>query len=107
LHLWAAYLVYKLGGRQPAGMVRGRVLQGAWNLLWLALAVMVVAVVFNWRNAAAGYWLNLGLTSITDVGFIVFVLAPRYLPLRSGILGPVLWVLAVVFSTLGILALPA
>jgi hypothetical protein len=107
LHLWAAYLVYRLGSRQPAGMVRGRVLQGAWNLVWLAVLVMVVAAIYNWRNDGTGYWLNLALTSITDIGFIVFVLAPKYLPLRAGILGPVLWVLAIIFSTLGIFASPA
>ena len=43
------------------------------------------------------------MASVTDIGFILFVLAPRYLPLRPGILGPALWVLAASFSTLGLL----
>ena len=44
------------------------------------------------------------MASVTDVGFIIFVLAPGYMPLRPGSLGPALWVLAVIFSTLGQLA---
>ena len=103
LHLYAASLVYKLGSRQPAGMVQGRLYQAALNLALFAVAVAVVAVVYNWNNSPAGYWLNLIMTSVTDIGFIAFVLAPGYLPLRPGILGPALWVLALSFSTLGLL----
>ena len=101
LHLFAAVQVYKLGSRQAAGMVQGRIYQSAWNLVYFALSVMVVAVVFNWNNNPLGYWLNLVMTSVTDVGFIIYVLAPGYLPLRPGLLGPALWILAVSFSTLG------
>jgi hypothetical protein len=103
LHLSAASKVYKLGGRQPAGMVQGRLYQAAWNLAFFAVAVAVVAVVYNWNNSRAGYWLNLVMTSVTDIGFIFFVLAPGYLPLRPGLLGPALWILALSFSTLGLL----
>ena len=104
LHLFAATQVYKLGSRQAAGMLQGRIYQAAWNLAYFAVFVVVVAVIFNWNNNPAGYWLNLVMASVTDVGFIIFILAPGYLPLRPGILGPVLWVLAVIFSTLGQLA---
>ncbi len=103
LHLYAAFQVQKLGSRQAAGMVQGRIYQNAWNLAFFAVAVTVVAVVFNWNNSPAGFWLNLVMASVTDIGFIVFVLAPGYLPLRPGILGPALWILAVSFSTLGLL----
>ena len=104
LHLQAAYLVYRLAARQPASMVRGRLQQSAWNLAFFAILVMVVAVVFNWNNSALGYWINLITASVTDLGFIVFILAPGYLPLRPGALGPILWLLATLFSTLGLLA---
>jgi hypothetical protein len=88
-------------------MVRGRLLQSAWNLAYFALFVAVVAVVFNWRNSPLGYWLNLAAAGATDLGFILFILVPGYLPLRRGILGPVLWLLATVFSTLGVLGIAA
>ena len=41
------------------------------------------------------------LTGVTDVGFILFVVKPGYLPIWPGLLGPALWILAVIFSTLG------
>jgi hypothetical protein len=104
LHLVAAYQVYRLGQKQAAGMVKGRILQGAWNLAYFAVFVTVVAVVYNWNNSVLGYWLNLVTATATDIGFIVFVLVPGYAPLRPGIAGPALWVLATIFSTLGVLA---
>lgn len=67
----------------------------------MAVAVIVVAVVYNWVNHPVGYWLNLASTRVTDVGFIHFVVVRRYLPLWPGLLGPALWILAVLFSTLG------
>ncbi len=103
LHLYAAFQVYKLGTRQAAGMLQGRIFQGAWNLAFFAVAVTVVAVVYNWHNSPAGFWLNLVMTSVTDIGFIIFVLVPGFLPLRPGLLGPALWILAVSFSTMGLL----
>jgi hypothetical protein len=101
LHISAAFQVYKLGSRQTAGMVQGRIYQSSWNLAFLAVAVIVVALAYNWFNNPLGYWLNLVLTSITDIGFMLFVVARRYLPLRLGLVGPILWILAVIFSTLG------
>jgi hypothetical protein len=102
LHLYAAYQVYsKLGARQPAGRLQGRIYQSAWNLAFFALAAIAVALAFNWANSPLGFWLNLALTSVTDIGFILFVIVPGYLPLWPGLLGPGLWVLALVFSALG------
>jgi hypothetical protein len=104
LHLYAAFQVYKLGSRQIAGMVGGRIYQGAWNLAYFAVSVAVVAVVFNWFNNPLGFWLNLIMSSVTDIGFMLFVIAPGYLPLWPGLLGPALWIAALIFSTVGLLA---
>jgi hypothetical protein len=101
LHLYAAFQVYTLGTRQSAGMVQGRIYQSAWNLAACAIGVLAVAVIFSWFNTSIGYWLNLALTSITDLGFILFVVGRRYLPPWPGLLGPALWLLALLFSTLG------
>jgi hypothetical protein len=84
-------------------MVQGRIYQNALNLASFAIIVIVIAVVYNWENSSLGYWLNLVLASITDIGFIIYILMPGYLPLRPGVLGPLLWILATVFSTLGII----
>jgi len=105
LHLKAALSVYQLGSSLEAGMVQGRVYQDAWSLLFFALVGMGVAIRFNWHNSRLGYWINLVAVSVTDVGFIAFVLVPGYIPIFPGILGPVFWVLGVVFSTVGLLSL--
>lgn len=102
LHLFAAFQVFKLGSIQNSGMVQGRIYQNAWNLMFFAIFVTVVAIVFNWNNSPLGYWLNLVATSITDIGFILFIVVPGHLPLRNGIPGSVLWILALIFSSLGI-----
>jgi len=105
LHLYVAYQVYsRLGARQPAGMLQGRVYQTAWNLAFFAVAAIALALVYNWGNSPLGFWLNLTVTSVTDIGFIIFVLRPGYLPLWPGLLGPGLWVLALTFSTVAQLA---
>src|SRR6187401_2317383 len=105
LHLFAASQVFKLGARLEKGMVKGRIFQIALNLACLAMIVIVIAVIYNWVNSPLGYWLNLALASITDIGFIIYILVPRYLPLNPGILGPALWILATIFSTVGIISI--
>ena len=102
LHLEAARGVYALGQSLESGMVQGRVFQMAWCLLFFAVFGIVVAVVWNWRNSRLGYWMNLVVVSAGDLGFIFFVLLPGHVPLVPGGLGPLLWVLAVAFSTVGI-----
>ncbi len=103
LHLQAADRVRQLAARQPAGPAQGRLYQAAWNLAYFAVFVLVVAVWFNWRNDPLGYWLNLLTATVTDVGFLLFIVRPGYLPLRPALLGPALWLLAALFSTLGVL----
>jgi hypothetical protein len=102
LHLKAAYSVYQLGVALEPGMVQGRVFQDAWGLLFFALVGMIVAVLFNWKNNLIGYWINLITVSVTDIGFIMFVLVPGHLPIFPGVLGPVFWVLAIIFTTIGL-----
>ena len=104
LHLEAARKVYALGQTLDAGMVQGRLFQDAWNLLFFAIFGIVVAIFLNWKNSRLGYWLNLVVVSAGDIGFIIFVLVPGYVPFMPGALGPILWVLAALFSTAGIMS---
>jgi hypothetical protein len=101
LHLVAAYQVFKLARGKTSGMVQGRLYQNAWNLACIAVAVIAIAAAYNWNNSLFGYWLNLVTTSITDIGFVLFIIVPRYLPLRLSIPGPALWTLASIASTVG------
>ncbi len=102
LHIVAAYKVFVLAQTLEQGMIQGRLFQDAWNLLFFALFGIVVAVLYNWKNSKNGYLLNLVVVSAGDIGFILTVLLPGYLPLFPGSLGPILWLLALTFSTIAI-----
>ena len=103
LHLVASFQVFKLGYGQKSGMMKGRIYQHAWNLACIAFVVPVIAIVYCWSNNLVAYWFNLATTSVTDIGFILFVMVPRYLPLKFSLPGPLLWMSAMIFSTIGIL----
>jgi hypothetical protein len=102
LHVQAAYSVYKIGAALDPGMVKGRVDQDAWNLLFFAICALMISITGNWRNDSRGYWLNLAVISATDIGFILFVLVPGYIPLWPGILGPMFWILGWIFTTIAL-----
>jgi hypothetical protein len=103
LHVQAAYGVAQLGDSVPASMVQGRLYQDAWTLLTAAGAVAIVSLITLVRRWSLGYWLNLGIAGITDIGFIAFVLAPGYAPLWPGLQGPLAWILGLAFSTVGVI----
>jgi len=104
LHLRAAYEVYQLTSQlSERSMVSGRIVQDAWNLGWIALFAIVVGIWLNWRNSPVGYWSNLVVVSLTDIGFILTILLPGYIALVPGLMGPITWILAVIFSTMGLL----
>jgi len=99
----AARFVYALGQWLEPGIVQGRIYQSAWNLLFFSLFAIAVAIALNWKNSRPGYWLNLTVISFGDIGFIVIVLMPGYIPLFPGIVGAALWILALALSSLGIM----
>ena len=103
LHIVAAYKVFSLGQTIEQGIVQGRLFQDAWNLLFFAIFGIVVAIFFNWKNNKIGYYLNLVVLSAGDIGFIITILLPGYLPLFPGAIGPIIWLLALTFSTMAIL----
>lgn len=101
LHLRASYGIYQLGLTVPAGLLQGRVWQGAWHLGLLAITSIGVALWLNWRGSQPGYWVNLVMVGATDLGFIFLLLLPGYVGLREGMIGPVFWLLGALFTTLG------
>lgn len=103
LHFVAAHAVYALGQSLNPSMLQGRIFQAAWNLMFFSIAAIGVAVVLNWRNSVWGYWINFAVVGVADVGFILFVMVPGYMPVWPGVLGPVFWVLAVIFSTIALM----
>ncbi len=102
LHLGAVYEEFALGASLDPGVVQGKIYQGVWNLLFLALASILIAVTLNWRNSVLGYWLNLAVASIADIGFLIFIFFPGHVSVIPGIFGPVLWISAAIFTTIGV-----
>src|SRR5262249_4551127 len=92
---------------QGLGGVASAVLaQHAWNLAVFGFFAAIVGAGLNWRNSRIGYWLNLGVVSGADLGFVFAILIPGHIRLVDGLWGPALWVLAVIFSTIGLLTSP-
>ena len=102
LHLLAAWSVYALGRSMPSGMASARVQQDAWNLLWFSILAILAAVTLNWRNDARGWWINLAVISIADLGFIFFVLVPGYGPLWPSLLGPIFWIAGLILASVAL-----
>jgi hypothetical protein len=73
----------------------------AWNLIWFGVYAVVVAAWLNWRGSRVGYWSNLVVVSLTDIGFVAAIVLPGYITLAAGAPGPILWLLAAVFTTIG------
>ena len=103
LHVFAAYKVYALAQTVEQGMIQGRLYQDAWNLLFFAVFGIVIAIMYNWKNSKNGYVYNLIVVSVGDIGFIITILVPGHLPLLPGSIGPILWLLALAFTTVALL----
>lgn len=99
LHVVAAIFVAQLAQSLSHGVVQARVYQDAFLLAFLAVVVIFVAVFGTWRNERTAYWVNLAASSGVDVPFILFLVVPGYVTGPPALLGPGLWILAVVFST--------
>jgi hypothetical protein len=88
------------------GVASGVLAQHAWNLAVLGFFAVIVGAVLNWHNSRVGYWLNLGVVSGDDLGFIFAWVIPGYIRFVDALWGLALWVLAVIFSTIGFLTSP-
>lgn len=101
LHFKAAFDVYKLAQSVPAAMEQGRLMQTAFYIAAFAIASIVLAITLNWRNDRLGFWANGIMVSVADIPFILFVLMPGYARWWPGLLGPILWALALIFTAIG------
>ena len=106
LHIAAAVQGWRLAAGVHDGVIKSRLQQNAWHLGIFALAAIFVAATLNWHNSAAGYWINLVMISVVDIGFVVLVALPGHIERRAAIAGPALWILGAVFSTYGFLTYP-
>ncbi|SMD36305.1 hypothetical protein SAMN04488029_2820 [Reichenbachiella faecimaris] len=74
----------------------------AYNLVWIGLVSLFVAVRFNWKNERVGFWINLILGGFTVLGFSLFLFLPDKMPITSGMLIPLLWLVGLVFTHIGL-----
>jgi hypothetical protein len=100
-HYKAVYGVYQLANSLAASMERGRLQQEAFYIAAFATTGIIVAALLNWRNNRFGFWLNAIAVGAGDIPFILFVLLPGYVPFWPGVLGPALWIAAMVCTALG------
>ena len=105
LHVLAAFYILPPAteGLEPSATL-GRVQQNSVLMGTIGIATVWIAISKNWRNDRFGFWLNLFLVSATDLAFIFFVLIPGWEPLPLGLIGPSLWILATITSSIGIKA---
>jgi hypothetical protein len=83
-----------------AGLIQGRLFQGAFYVAIFAAVAVIVALGFNWRNSRAGYWVNLLTVSAADIPFVLFIVLPGHMKGLEAVLGPSLWIAGVALSTL-------
>jgi hypothetical protein len=103
LHLYAAKATHAFVQPMPSGGTRGRLMELVLIMLLAGLIAVVVGAWLNWKNSSIGYWINVTVLSVVDIGFVFGVLLPGYAPMIPGALGPLLWIVALVFSTVGCL----
>ena len=103
LHLLAAGKAYTFAADMEAGLVQGRLFQASFYVAAFALAAIVIALGFNWRNSPTGYWINLLTVSAADIPFVLFIVLPGHMSGPEALLGPSLWLTGVACSTIALL----
>lgn len=80
-----------------AGDIQGRL---AFFLAFFAVLAIITAR-YSWRNGRMAFWVNAIGTSAADVPFFLFLVAPGYVGPPASCAGPVVWILALIFASLG------
>lgn len=114
LALWFTYLLVKplwagpLADAIPGGWVEidggtmAVIRHHSLNVVLFGLVAIVVAAMLNWRNSRTGWLANLVVVGIVDTGFILFLVIPGYIALELGLIGPVLWAIGAILTTIAI-----
>jgi len=80
----------------------GRLAQGHWTLLYLGIFGLILSW-FNWNNDKTAYWLSAFIISAEDIGFLLFPVAQGGLQPPASVVGPGLWLIGLVFTTIAYL----
>ena len=84
------------------GVALGLLTQHSLNLVIAGLFALAIAVTMNWKNSWLGFWLNFYIVGTFDLAYIFAVVLPGYTSVITGWSGPALWVLATIFSAIGL-----
>jgi ketosteroid isomerase-like protein len=98
LHVGVAWQISSAASEIGAASIAARTNQLAFYIG----AVGVLAIIFaydNWPNGKIGYWANLLMVSLMDIGYVWFVVRVVDMPLLEAWLGPALWMVALILST--------
>lgn len=83
-------------------VVDGLMAYHSFNIVWFGIVVTIVAVRLNWVNSLAGYWINLILVSLVDLGLFFTQVFPGRIAVGDAMIGAILWIPAAIFSTIAI-----
>lgn len=99
---WAAGMAaVPSGDSGVADATVGLVRQHSFNIAVGGAMAILIAVFGNWNNRRLAWILNGALIASLDLGMIIFMLIPGYVPLVDGLIGPALWIAGLAFTTLG------
>jgi hypothetical protein len=99
----AGFAFYEQSGGEFTALAGAILAMNSFTIAWVGALVTVIAFTMNWRNDCKGFLLNVTLAGMMDVALVVFLLAPGFVSLGSALNGISLLVLAVIFSSLGLL----
>lgn len=68
----------------------------AFGLLGVWVAIM------TWRGQRLGFWLGAVVLGAADAAFVLALVVPGYVPVTEGLVGPLLYLLAVAFTAAGL-----
>lgn len=97
--------VVRLSDRASDGMLSeatGRLAQGHWTLFYIGIFGLFVSY-FNWKNNPIAYWAAAFIISAEDIGFILFPVTYGGTPFPSSVIGPGLWIVGLIFTTMAYL----
>ncbi|MGF1476290.1 MAG: hypothetical protein ACFB6S_12070 [Geminicoccaceae bacterium] len=104
--LWHIQVVVRLwsaGASFEPEAIGLRLQQGAFHILFFVAVSIIIGAWLNWRNSRTGYWINLVTVGWTEIGLFYLFMLPGLFPwLPTGWIGPALWLVAVVTTTVAL-----
>lgn len=95
-----AYAGFQGSSGGHSALAGGVLAYHGFNILWIGFVVAVIAITLNWKNTRVGAWTNFALVGFLDLGLVIFMLIPGYVPWAAGSIGLGLFALAALFTAM-------